>query len=177
MKSYFTSKTMWASFVLGIVGVIQMTMADAPLDPQLAGAIGIGLGAVMAVLRNYTTKAVGKGGGGIANVSLVFLVCVCLLAFPGCTGMAGTSSVPRLMVYNGDIVLGADGSPVVAYTKFKGVGGAFGQASIGDNIEGGPISVPGAGIFMGALELVARVIGGFFTGFGAAGAAISPDDD
>ncbi len=108
-------------------------------------------------------------------IKTLFLVCVCLLVFPGCVSVAGTS-VPKVMVHNGNPVLDVEGNPVVAY-EFKGVSNVFGQASVGNNIKGGPISVPGAGIISGALELVARIGGAILTGVGGVGAAITPDDD
>ncbi len=92
------------------------------------------------------------------NILKQLAVGVCLLALLGCTSMAGVS-VPKVMVHNGTPVIDAAGNPVVAY-EFRGVGGAFGQASIGENIKGGPISIPGAALISGALGMAGRILGG-----------------
>lgn len=60
MKSWFKSKTMWVGFGVGVLGLLQTTLADAPLDPQIAGLVASGLGAVMMFLRSITSDELTK---------------------------------------------------------------------------------------------------------------------
>jgi len=60
MKSFLKSKTMWVNFSIGIVGLIMATLETAPLEPQMAGMILGGLGAVNMFLRSITSTAIGK---------------------------------------------------------------------------------------------------------------------
>ena len=59
MKKWVTSRTMWLGFGVGILGVIQATMETAPLDPQTAGFITMGIGVAIGVLRKLTTTPIG----------------------------------------------------------------------------------------------------------------------
>ncbi len=60
MKRWFKSKTMLAGLAVGILGVFQGTMADAPMEPGVQGLIMAALGALMMFLRSITSDAIGK---------------------------------------------------------------------------------------------------------------------
>ena len=62
MKEWFQSKTMRVSLATGIVGVLIATLKSAPLDPQIAGVVLAGLGALNVFLRSITDTAIGKNG-------------------------------------------------------------------------------------------------------------------
>jgi hypothetical protein len=63
MKEFWKSKTMWFGFVLGLLGLVQTTMADMPLDPQVSGIIVSVIGAASMVLRGLTKTAIGEKAG------------------------------------------------------------------------------------------------------------------
>ncbi len=60
MKKWFKSKTMLAGLAVGILGVLQGVLADAPMEPGLQGMIMAGIGAMMMFLRSITTDAIKK---------------------------------------------------------------------------------------------------------------------
>ena len=59
MKTWIQSKTMWFSFALGLLGLVESTLGTAPLDPQVAGFVTMGIGFVSAVLRKFTSEPIG----------------------------------------------------------------------------------------------------------------------
>jgi hypothetical protein len=60
MKAWFKSKTMWANFSILMVGVLVTMIESAPLEPQTAGMVLGGLGAINMFLRSITTTALGS---------------------------------------------------------------------------------------------------------------------
>jgi hypothetical protein len=61
MKEFWKSKTMWFGFAIGFLGLVQTTMSNAPLDPQVSGILVSVIGGITLVLRGLTTTAIGKG--------------------------------------------------------------------------------------------------------------------
>lgn len=59
MKSWLQSKTMWFSFSLGFLGLLESTIGGAPIDPQTAGFVSMGIGFVSAILRRLTSQPIG----------------------------------------------------------------------------------------------------------------------
>ena len=59
MKNWLSSKTMWFSFTLGFLGLLESTVGSAPIDPQAAGLASMVIGFVSAILRKLTTQAIG----------------------------------------------------------------------------------------------------------------------
>lgn len=60
VKKWFTSKTMWVNFAIGLVGLIGATLEQSPMDPQTVGMGMAGVGAVNMVLRSITNSGIGK---------------------------------------------------------------------------------------------------------------------
>ena len=50
---------MWFSFSLGFLGLLESTVGTAPIDPQTAGFISMGIGFISAILRRLTSEALG----------------------------------------------------------------------------------------------------------------------
>jgi hypothetical protein len=50
---------MWFSFSLGFLGLLESTIGGAPIDPQTAGFISMGIGFVSAILRRLTSQPIG----------------------------------------------------------------------------------------------------------------------
>jgi hypothetical protein len=61
MKEWFKSRTMWLGFGVGLLGLVQATLASAPLEAQTQGIILGVIGAAIGVLRKLTTTAIGSG--------------------------------------------------------------------------------------------------------------------
>lgn len=59
MKNWLGSKTMWFSFSLGFLGLLESTVGSAPIDPQAAGFATMAIGFVSAILRRLTSEAIG----------------------------------------------------------------------------------------------------------------------
>ena len=59
MKSWLKSRTVWFSFIVGLLGLAEAALASAPLDPQVAGFVTMGVGFVTAVLRKLTSEPIG----------------------------------------------------------------------------------------------------------------------
>lgn len=60
MKEWFKSKTMWAGFVMGLVGLLQQTAETAPIPDQWDGLVMAAFGAVTMILRSVTSTAIGS---------------------------------------------------------------------------------------------------------------------
>ena len=60
MKEWFKSKTMWAGFVMGLVGLLQQTAEAAPIPQQWDGLVMAAFGAITMVLRSVTSTSIGK---------------------------------------------------------------------------------------------------------------------
>lgn len=89
---------------------------------------------------------------------------VVLLGLSGCAGTVGVMTPTSFT--------GVHGETIVAY-EIKGVSGAFGDGGVGQAVEGGHISSIFSNMVTGTFEATARVVGGLFTGIGAAGSAIN----
>ena len=57
MKQWVKSRTMWAGFLIGLLGLAQAALQTAPLDPGMQGYIFAGIGALIMFLRTITNKA------------------------------------------------------------------------------------------------------------------------
>ena len=55
MKSWLQSKTVWFSFAVGFLGLVEATLSTAPIDPQVGGFLTMGIGFCVAVLRKLTS--------------------------------------------------------------------------------------------------------------------------
>lgn len=60
MKAWFKSKTMWAGFALGLLGLVQATLQTAPMEAQTQGLVLGGVGALMMFLRSITSDSLTK---------------------------------------------------------------------------------------------------------------------
>lgn len=61
MKAWFKSRTMWAAFGVGVLGLMQVALETAPIPEQFMGLVVMGIGFLIAGLRAVTSKAVGAG--------------------------------------------------------------------------------------------------------------------
>ena len=93
------------------------------------------------------------------------VLAVLLTSSLGCAMMIGVSSPKEVTV--------EDGETVVAY-EVTGLSIAVGASGVGGNVEGGNVSGSFVDLVTGVIEAAGRIIGGFFTGLGGIGAAITP---
>lgn len=61
MKRWIQSKTMWAGFAMGLIGLLQSAAETAPIPQQYDGLVMAAFGAITMILRAVTTTAIGNG--------------------------------------------------------------------------------------------------------------------
>lgn len=59
LKAYFSSRTIWLAFGVGVLGLFQTMFAEAPIPAEYQGLITMGIGAAIAALRKMTTTPIG----------------------------------------------------------------------------------------------------------------------
>lgn len=176
LKTWFTSRTNWFGLAILVMGSMQEWLASAPIPEEYGGLVTMGTGAVIMILRKLTTGPVGGGGtgGNVGSVSMVFLLCACLLVLPACMQFGGSMG-QEIAMHEGEPIL-IDGEPVLL-CKVDGIALIQGNASICDAMTGGRISEPFAAVLTGLWETVTRVVAGIFTGLGGIGAALAPPEE